>query len=302
MDKVQNKGIYWLASYPKSGNTWFRIVLANVLKDTDEPIDLDFIHTGMIASSREWMEAALGFDTGDLTHDELDALRPHVYRWYSEQLDSPGYYKIHDAHTLVGEEALIPAEGCLGALYFIRNPLDVAISFANHFSCSVDEAIQMMGDEQFAFCKSKRRQVNQLRQWLLSWSMHVNSWVNAKGLNRLVIRYEDMKNNPQETFANALGFLQIHPTGATLQTALANAEFDKLQQEEAEKGFCEKPLKVTQFFRKGMVGDWENTLTEAQIAQLIADHGPTMQAFGYLDAHGQPVSYTKNKIHGISVD
>jgi aryl sulfotransferase len=289
MNKVQNRGIYWLASYPKSGNTWFRIVLANLLKESDEPVDLNDIHTGMIASCRSWMEDALGVDTGDLSHDELDVLRPQVYRWYSEQIDSPKYHKIHDACSVENKTPLVPAEGCLGALYFIRNPLDVAISFANHSACTIDEAIQMMGNPQFALCNSKRRQVSQLRQWLLSWSMHVNSWAQAKDIHRLVIRYEDMKATPHETFSKALHFLQIHPSETDLERALANAHIDKLQQQEEESGFCEKPFNVTRFFRKGIVGDWENTLTEAQIAQIIADHGSVMQTYGYLDDKGQPV-------------
>lgn len=291
MDKSTTNGIYWLASYPKSGNTWFRIVLANLIKKQEDPLNLNQIHTGMIASARGWMDDALGYSSADLTHDELDQLRPQVYRWYSEHIDAPGYHKIHDAYTYTDKQTpLIPIEGCLGALYFVRNPLDVAISFANHSSCSIDEAIKMMRNEQFAFCKSRRHQVSQLRQWLLSWSLHVNSWINAKAINLLVIRYEDMKSKPFETFTNALNFLQIHPTEAALNTALTNAHIDKLQQQEAESGFCEKPLKVTQFFRKGIVGDWKNTLTEEQVAQIISDHGPTMRAFGYLSADGDPLT------------
>src|SRR3990167_2747274 len=180
MTQISEKGIYWLASYPKSGNTWFRIVLANLLNKTDDPVDLNNINVGVIASSRSWMDETLGYDTSDLTQDEVDALRPQIYHWYSEQIETPVYHKIHDAYTLLdNSNPLIPAKGCLGVLYFIRNPLDVAISFANHFSCSIDDAIQIMSNKQFALCKNKYHQINQLRQWLLSWSEHVNSWVSA---------------------------------------------------------------------------------------------------------------------------
>lgn len=293
MDNIKNKGIYWLASYPKSGNTWFRIVLANLLNKTEKPVDLNHINTGMIASCRSWMVDALGYDIEDLSHDERDTLRPAVYRWYAEQTNAPGYHKIHDAYTFLNnKEPLFPAEGCLGTLYFIRNPLDVAISFANHSSCTIDEAIEMMGNPTFAFCKNQKRHVNQMRQHLLSWSMHVNSWLNAKNMNVLIIRYEDMKMSPMETFEKALRFLQINPTEIELKTALDNAHIDKLQQQEADHGFCEKPLNTAKFFRKGIVGDWETTLTKAQIAQIIADHGAVMEAFGYLDARGLPIATT----------
>ncbi len=283
-------GIYWLASYPKSGNTWFRIFLYNLLKNSDEPVDINHINTGMIASSREWMEMAWGFDTAHLSHDELDELRPSAYEWFAEELESPGHHKIHDAYTyLSGNKPMIPTKGCLGALYFIRNPLDVAISFANHSSCSIDQSIESMGNKKYAFCKSKRREVNQLRQWLLSWSMHVSSWLQAKDIRLCIIRYEDMKLKSQETFTNAANFLGLEVTQEQIKNAIANSKIDKLKDLEAENGFSEKPAMVKSFFRKGKVGDWQDTLTEAQINRIIDDHGDIMREFGYLDDNNIPL-------------
>ena len=228
-----NKGIFWLASYPKSGNTWFRIFLANVLNPSTTPIDLNKIQTGAIASARSWVDETLGFDSALLTHDELDELRPAVYRWHSEHSDEMGYHKIHDAYTyLENLDPLIPTKGNLGALYFIRNPLDVAISFANHSRCTIDEAIKQMGKPEYAFCKGKYKQHSQLRQKLLSWSMHVQSWTKAADLNVLVIRYEDMKHNPIPTFTKAAEFLQLNPSQQTIELALDHAHIEKLQQQE----------------------------------------------------------------------
>lgn len=286
----EHKGIFWLASYPKSGNTWFRIFLANLLNTTDTPIDLNSLQTGAIASGRCWVDTPLGFDSADLAADELDNLRPAVYQWHAEQAEGPQYHKIHDAYTyLPDQRPLIPLKGCLGAIYFIRNPLDVAISFANHSQCSIDESINNMGNPNFAFCKGKYRQHNQLRQWLLSWSMHVESWVDAKNLNILPLRYEDMKRNPLETFTKAAQFLQLDASEASIIKAIDNAHIEKLQAMEEQFGFCEKPAKVARFFRKGLVNDWKNTLTTEQIQRIIHSHGKTMQAYGYLDEHHQPI-------------
>lgn len=287
---MSNKGIFWLASYPKSGNTWFRVFLANLLNKSNESIDLNRLNTGAIASSREWVEQALGFDSTYFSHDELDALRPVVYQWHSQTMACIGYHKIHDAYTyLTDKQPLVPVEGCLGALYFIRNPLDVAISFANHSCCSIDQAIDKMGNTNFAFCKSRFRQHNQLRQWLLSWSMHVKSWTETKKINVLVLRYEDMKLIPQETFTKAVHFLGIDATVLEIEKALSNADIHKLQQFEITSGFSEKPAKVKYFFRKGHVGDWQHTLTKTQIQRIIHDHRNVMQTFGYLDTDGNPI-------------
>ncbi len=74
-------GIYWLASYPKSGNTWLRSFLSNLQQDGDAPADINELATGTIASARDWLDEALGFDSADLSADEIDRLRPAVYRW-----------------------------------------------------------------------------------------------------------------------------------------------------------------------------------------------------------------------------
>ncbi len=280
----ENKGIFWLASYPKSGNTWFRIFLANLLNPSHQPIDLNHLHTGAIASARGWVDEALGFDSADLSHDELDALRPKVYAWLGEQSDGVRYHKIHDAYTyLENAEPLVPTAGCLGALYFIRNPLDVAISFAHHSNCSIDDSIERMGKPSFAFCKGRFRQHNQLRQWLLSWSLHVQSWAKAIHINCLVLRYEDMVSDPLATFTKAVEFLKIDASPSTIASAIHHARIETLQEMELKTGFSEKPAKVARFFRKGMVGDWKNTLSDEQVNQVLQDHGETMREYGYLE-------------------
>ncbi|MCH9755762.1 MAG: sulfotransferase domain-containing protein [Gammaproteobacteria bacterium] len=279
----EQAGIYWLASYPKSGNTWFRIFLAHILNTSGEALDLDSIQTGAIASARGWVDEALGFDSAHLSHDDVDALRPVVYAWHAKQTKKVGYHKIHDAYTyLLDGSALIPTDGCLGVLYFIRNPLDVAISFSNHLNCSIDKAIVAMKTSDFAFCKGHNRQHDQLRQQLLSWSMHVKSWRDAKNMNCLVLRYEDMKLNSVETFTKAVQFLNLKTEPGAIERALNDSDIERLQRLEQENGFKEKPPKTKSFFRKGIVGDWENTLTSNQVNQIIHDHGEMMEAHGYL--------------------
>ncbi len=276
-------GIYWLASYPKSGNTWFRVFLAHMLEVSGEPLQLDAIRTGEIASARGWVDDALGFDSAALSHDELDALRPAVYTWHATHGNGVQYHKIHDAYTYLPDgRALIPPAGSLGALYFIRNPLDVTISLANHLNCSIDKAIHLMQKPDFSFCGGCKKQQDQLRQKLLSWSMHVSSWQSAKGIPCLVLRYEDMKASPLETFSKAVNFLKLETKPGQIERALEYSDIARLQRLEKESGFKEKPPKARSFFRKGVVGDWKNTLTSEQVNQVIDAHRDVMEAYNYL--------------------
>lgn len=284
MDKT--KGIFWLASYPKSGNTWFRIVLNNLLNKTPELEDLDEIHTGAIASSRGWIDNVLGFDSASLTHDELEKLLPSIYRFSNEEASEVGYHKIHNAYTYLDKKKkkpLLPADACLGAIYIMRSPLDVAISFANHNSCTIDNAIAVMGDKNNAYSNSPFTQSSQIRHKLSSWSAHVESWNTAKELNVLCIRYEDMKASPQATFSKAMDFLQIKASEEEIALAIDNANIDKLKELEKKSGFKERPANVETFFRKGIVGDWEKSLTSEQVRHLVRDHAVVMNQYGYLN-------------------
>lgn len=275
------QGIYWLASYLKSGNTWFRIFLGNLLNGGDEPISIDDLHGDGIASSRVWIDDVLGFDSSDLYHEEVDRLRPSVYRWFWQD-DGVSYCKIHDAYTYVNGVPLVSREGTLGSIYLLRNPLDVAVSFAAHMQCSIDQAIACMGKQNFSLASTR----TQVRQKLLSWSEHVKSWADAEGLDRLVIRYEDMKMKPLETFTEAAKFLGLPHDEERIGKAIRCSDFGELQRQEAEKGFGEIVHQQQRFFRKGKIGDWKESLSETQVKKIVTDHFEVMLRFGYIDANG----------------
>lgn len=284
------RGIYWLSSYPKSGNTWFRIFLGNllhVMQHDAGPIDINHVNDMIndhIATDRTWVNDACGFNTSWLTDDELDELMPTLYKWYSRQRYDVSYHKIHRAYTYIkNEQPLIPTEGCLGTVYFIRNPLDIAISMANHFFCSIDDAILMMNDPNYALYHYP------LRQLLHSWSRHVKSWEAAESMNILFLRYEDMLRQPLETFTEATRFLQLDATSTQIEAAISYSSFEKLQQFENEVGFIDKPPRLKHFFRKGIADDWRSTLSNNQIQRIIDDHGDVMQTWGYINNQHEPI-------------
>ena len=281
-------GIYWLASYPKSGNTWFRAFLKNLQEDGDQPVDINHLSAGSIASAREWLDEVLGFDTAEFNLDEVDRLRPMVYRW-SLRDEEIGYHKIHDAYTTTSDgEPLVGREATLGALYIIRNPLDVAPSAAHHWECTLDQAIQRMGQADTALCGSGSRLRAQVRQRLLSWSQHVESWVDAPDLHCEVIRYEDMQADPILTFTRAAAFLALPHDPERVSKAIRFSRFSELSRQEEEKGFRELPH-GERFFRRGLSGAWRDELAWSQVERIMIDHGEVMHRFGYLDAEGHPV-------------
>lgn len=284
------KGIVWLASYPKSGNTWFRMFLTNYLRDSETPASINEVEDAPMASERRQFDRALGYDSGEMTLDEIDRLRPDVYRHLAAQATEPMYCKVHDAHTFLAEgRPLFPPEATACVLYFIRNPCDVAVSFSHHRGHDeFDRVVADMGRAEHALSAGTSTEHNQLRQRLLTWSQHVTSWVDAPHLRVLVIRYEDMKLQPEATFGAAVRFIGLPDDPARVRKAIEFSRFDELKRQEQKVGFGEKTPRAQAFFRKGEIGSWREGLTAGQVARLIADHGAVMRRFGYLDAHDQP--------------
>jgi hypothetical protein len=277
------KKIVWLASYPKSGNTWFRAFITALLNPEKPDLDINNMYPTTIASSRQLFDDITGVSSADLSPEEIDRLRPLVYRQYAVESDEIIYHKIHDAWTLLPQGDPMFAAGITKAVvYFIRNPLDVVVSFAHHLATNIDKTIAIMSNPKYAFCYRTDRLHNQLRQQLYTWSGHVKSWVDDSGLPVLVLRYEDMIANPPETFTRAISFLDLSFTRDEIETALEKSSFTRLKKQEEEKGFSEKSANASSFFRKGIVGDWRNVLTQQQIKQVVDRHGEMMERFGYL--------------------
>jgi aryl sulfotransferase len=285
--------IVWLASYPKSGNTWLRMFLAHLLLEEGAAApDLNdlgrTLHDGLgIASSRNVFDEEAGISASDLLPDEIERLRPRVYEALAARCERPAFVKVHDAFLATpAGEPLLPPAATRAAIYVVRNPLDVAVSYAFHSGRDFDTMIAVMADPEFAAATSATRLSTQLRQRLSSWSGHVSSWIDAAGVNCHMMRYEDMVQNPVETFSATARFLDLPCDEARVKQALDGARFEKLSAQEQERGFVERPRRAERFFRTGRIGDWRNHLDGAQAARITADHREMMRRLGYLRADG----------------
>jgi len=285
------KAIVWLASYPKSGNTWFRTFLTNFLSNGDQPADINRLKGGPIASGRQPFDEAVGYDSGEMTYEEIDHLRPEVYLYQAQHAKETQYCKVHDAYTFLPDgRALIPAEATACALYFIRNPLDVAVSFAHHGGHDhFERTIKQMGSNENSFGEVDATEKLQLRQKLLSWSNHAQSWIDAPGIRVLPIRYEDMKLDGQKTFGDAIRFADLPNDAGRIAKAIRFSDFKEVKKQEEATGFGERSSRAKSFFRQGETGSWRDSLTPEQAAKIISDHSEMMHRFGYLDANNEPV-------------
>jgi hypothetical protein len=276
-------GIVWLASYPKSGNTWFRAFISNLLTNGDEPVDVNNLSAHGFAAARELFDDLTGIEASNLTPEEIDNLRPAVFDHLGSQSEETLFIKVHDAYTCLPDGRPLFSAAKAKAVYIVRNPLDVAVSFAHHSVRDPDTIISWMENKNFSFAGEPDRLDSQLRQKLLDWSGHVESWVDCPSIEVHVVRYEDMQTNPVGTFSQAARFAGLAGAEESVRRAVQFSDFRILQKQEEEKGFQEKPPGMASFFRQGKAGGWRDQLTAPQAERIKQVHGRVMRRFGYLD-------------------
>lgn len=274
------RNIIWIASYPKSGNTWLRAFLANYLLDRPdgEPLPLDQLSrmSHNDASSRAIGRIA-GRDVTGLTPAGLWQAR-HAYLEEIANRPEPSFIKTHVARAEIGGIGLIPPDLTRSAVYIVRNPLDLAISFASHMSLSLEASAEALGDANQVLKMSD----GQILQFIGDWSMHVRSWFSAEGFPVQVLRYEDMLDDPEKSFLSVLELIEAPVDRGRLLSAIDASSFRTLSGQEDRAGFDETIEGQDKFFARGTKGHWKDVLPPDIADRITARHSTVMKVLKYL--------------------
>ncbi len=269
--------IVWLASYPRSGNTWLRLVLANLLSFSEEPIDFPQLDSEGLAS-RDLFDRSVGWETSESTPEEIAGWRLPVQTIIGSSA-GPVFLKTHDVFRHpVSQAPLFSGTATRCAIYIVRNPLDVAVSYKARFAIDGQEMIRILNDPEAALTATGDD--IPLPELLSDWSTHVTSWVEQSSLRVLPIRYEDMIARPEETFAAAFQFAGLTVDAVRLRRALEHSAFDVLQRKERERR-PSQTLSPRRFFREGRVGAGARNLNADEVAAIAQRHATVMRRFGY---------------------
>jgi len=276
--------IVWIASYPKSGNTWFRAFLeAYILGD----VDLN----AMAASMSDDMAGIYAIGDGTKPHDlpidlqyltrpmaMLRLVRMHMQDEARNAL--PLFVKTHHPHLVVNGIELLPAGLTAAVVHIVRDPRDVLPSFAKHMGVDQDKATEWMQDD-YRHLKGNEWRVSDL---ISSWDKHTASFLNADTHHVKTWCYEDLRADPVKHFAQMLEHSGIKPDMDRVAAAVDEVELGKLRAKEAKDGFKESsPHAKNQFFGAGQVGGWDNVVSIRNQNIICRKFGRQMKRLGYLD-------------------
>ena len=279
----EDKQIIWIASYPKSGNTWIRSFLASYYCTLDGSFNFDLLK--------------------NIPTFESDIFSPYISKqeaaknpesiakyWIEVQKNSQlknGNFIFLKTHNFCGEINNFPftsAKYTIGFIYVVRDPREVIVSYSNHFKISFEKSVDIVLSSKPYYILNEG--IN-YPVFTYNWGVNYSSWKKFNNVPSIIIKYEDMVSKANPTFKNILLFLNNLGLPKIEKNkfinSLQNTSFSYLQNLEKNEGFKEQYLlKDRKFFNKGSVDSWKKKLSKEQIKKIERKFCDEMQELGYL--------------------
>ena len=276
--------IIWLASYPKSGNTWLRMFLKSYFLKPNEKFSLG-------GSINDTFKPQSFPDQKILDHLKIDyskfsdiAKNWEAMQDYINLNKRTNYVKTHSAMCSVGSYKFTSLRNTKGGIYMVRDPRDVIVSLSDHMGINHEQTFHHMSSSlNFEYPSSGDKRYE--KSLMGTWSDHYKSWKNFKSCKILIIKYEDMVLDEINTFTKVINYLNeiddVEFDSNKLAKALKQTQFQELQKLEKAEGFEEKG-KGNFFFRKGKIGSWKDEVSTNIINKIEKLFKSEMEILGYL--------------------
>ena len=203
--------IIWLASYPKSGNTWVRAFLSAYLYTNNGNFNFD-----LLDKIKEFPEHnVLNKFMESKNFHNLNEVSKH---WINVQKflnlgNKITYLKTHSSFCNINENKFSDKNNTTALIYIVRDPRNVILSMSNHFGVNHETSYKNITNKMYIIYNQKNDQPMP-SSLVSSWNNHYLSWKNFNPVNKIIIRYEDLILNTKDTFKKIINFLEKN-TGIT---------------------------------------------------------------------------------------
>ena len=276
--------IIWIASYPKSGNTFIRSFLSAYYYTNNGEFDFNLLKFIEQFPDKQFFDGFIN-DKDDASKKWLPIQRKLI------KSKKVKFLKTHSAYGSYNNNQFTSSEVTLGSIYIVRDPRNIISSLTNHFSLNVDGALNMLLDENRGIKSDDNNFATY--SFLSSWSNHLNSWSNIKSFRTIIIKYEDLENNSEKILTDLIRFINNllnNNKGVDYQKfkkAIETTNFSILKKKENKDGFFEamfskKENKKIPFFNLGFKSDWKKVLDKKVVEVIEKKFEREMKDMGYL--------------------
>ena len=278
--------IVWLASYPKSGNTWVRSFLISILFNKKKDFNLKDLNLINQYPSRRFFK--------NFINNPLD-IHEVKKNWLitQDKINSDKkikFFKTHNSLCNLDNYYFTNFKNSLGAIYIVRDPRNLISSISNHFSKTIEEAKNFILTPKIIAGRKKDggMKKDDIKTLIGTWSEHYKFW--KKNDNYLLIKYEDLIKNPSKELDRIIfflsNFIKINTNKIKNENIINSTSFEKLKSLENEGKFKESAYdnsgKIKNFFHKGPENKWQNQL-DINVKNEIEDKlYVEMKELGYL--------------------
>ena len=264
--------IIWIASYPKSGNTWVRSFLSAYYFSDDGKFSFELLKKIKQFPNKEFFDIKLE-NVDDASKNWLIAQKKIKEKKKTIFLKTHNIYGAYKGNSFTSEEFTA------GAIYIVRDPRNVLTSLMNHYSLNESEALKMINSI-YRNLKDENDTDNYASySFISSWANNYNSWKKSKNINTLFIKYEDLENDTYNTFTRIINFSnnlikkEKNIDDERFKSAIKTTNFDVLKKKEETEGFHEaayssKEKKIKTFFNLGNKNNYKNMLKKETLKAI----------------------------------
>jgi len=285
--------IIWLASYPKSGNTFLRSLLTSYLLTDDGKFD-----EKKLKEINQFPNLSLFKNLGIDTSDDLQIVKNYIKA--QEKINSLDankirFIKTHSSLNDINGYKFTDLKNTLGVIYVVRDPRSVVRSYANHNQLSLEDATDRLLEfgATIGGIKGSDFGSNQIVTHMGSWSSNYNTWKEFKKINSyLLVKYEDLVSDTRNTFLEILNFIyklgksKLEINNKKLKNTIETTTFESMQKLEKQKGFTESVIddngKNIKFFKYGYKKNEKNILPQELKKKIETELNVEMNELGYL--------------------